>query len=132
MHHETSGSATNYERWADKAFQLMNKYGYKSVKTGYVGDIIPRGEHHYSQWMINHYYRIAEKANEYKVMVNSHESVRPTGESRTYPNYISAEAARGTEYEALEETILIIRRFFRLQDGWEVLWIIHREFSRQN
>ncbi|WP_300346862.1 glycoside hydrolase family 97 protein [Chryseobacterium sp.] len=100
MHHETSGSATNYERWADKAFQLMNKYGYKSVKTGYVGDIIPRGEHHYSQWMINHYYRIAEKANEYKVMVNSHESVRPTGESRTYPNYISAEAARGTEYEA--------------------------------
>jgi hypothetical protein len=100
MHHETSGSAANYERWADKAFQLMNKYGYKSVKTGYVGDIIPRGEHHYSQWMINHYYRIAEKANEYKVMVNSHESVRPTGESRTYPNYISAEAARGTEYEA--------------------------------
>ncbi|MBW7674050.1 glycoside hydrolase family 97 protein [Chryseobacterium chendengshani] len=100
MHHETSGSATNYERWADKAFQLMNKYGYDAVKTGYVGDVIPRGEHHYSQWMINHYYRIAEKANEYKVMVNSHESVRPTGESRTYPNYISAEAARGTEYEA--------------------------------
>ena len=100
MHHETSGSATNYERWADKAFQLMNKYGYDAVKTGYVGDVIPRGEHHYSQWMINHYYRIAEKANEYKIMVNSHESVRPTGESRTYPNYISAEAARGTEYEA--------------------------------
>ncbi|MEG0925960.1 glycoside hydrolase family 97 protein [Chryseobacterium sp.] len=100
MHHETSGSATNYERWADKAFQTMNKYGYDAVKTGYVGDIIPRGEHHYSQWTINHYYRIAEKANEYKIMVNSHESVRPTGESRTYPNYISAEAARGTEYEA--------------------------------
>lgn len=100
MHHETSGSATNYERWADKAFQTMNKYGYDAVKTGYVGDIIPRGEHHYSQWMINHYYRIAEKANDYKIMVNSHESVRPTGESRTYPNYISAEAARGTEYEA--------------------------------
>ncbi|MBB4805163.1 hypothetical protein HNP38_000435 [Chryseobacterium defluvii] len=100
MHHETSGSATNYERWADKAFQLMNKYGYTSVKSGYVGDIIPRGEHHYSQWTINHYYRIAEKANEYKIMVNSHESVRPTGESRTYPNYISAEAARGTEFEA--------------------------------
>ncbi|CAA7194479.1 glycoside hydrolase family 97 protein [Chryseobacterium potabilaquae] len=100
MHHETSGSATNYERWADKAFQLMNKYGYDAVKTGYVGDIIPRGEHHYSQWTINHFYRIAEKANEYKIMVNSHESVRPTGESRTYPNYISAEAARGTEYEA--------------------------------
>ncbi|WP_312343642.1 glycoside hydrolase family 97 protein [Chryseobacterium binzhouense] len=100
MHHETSGSATNYERWADKAFQLMNKYGYDAVKTGYVGDIIPRGEHHYSQWTINHFYRIAEKANEYKIMINSHESVRPTGESRTYPNYISAEAARGTEYEA--------------------------------
>ncbi|WP_292008213.1 glycoside hydrolase family 97 protein [Chryseobacterium sp.] len=100
MHHETSGSATNYERWADKAFQLMNKYGYNSVKTGYVGDIIPRGEHHYSQWTINHFYRIAEKANEYKIMVNSHESVRPAGESRTYPNWISAEAARGTEYEA--------------------------------
>lgn len=100
MHHETSGSATNYERWSDKAFQLMNKYGYDAVKTGYVGDIIPRGEHHYSQWTINHFYRIAEKANQYKIMVNSHESVRPTGESRTYPNYISAEAARGTEYEA--------------------------------
>ncbi|ASE60469.1 glycoside hydrolase family 97 protein [Chryseobacterium indologenes] len=100
MHHETSGSATNYERWADKAFQTMNKYGYDAVKTGYVGDIIPRGEHHYSQWTVNHYYRIAEKANDYKIMVNSHESVRPTGESRTYPNYISAEAARGTEYEA--------------------------------
>ncbi|SIT08359.1 glycoside hydrolase family 97 protein [Chryseobacterium gambrini] len=100
MHHETSGSATNYERWADKAYQLMNKYGYDAVKTGYVGDMIPRGEHHYSQWTINHFYRIAEKANEYKIMVNSHESVRPTGESRTYPNYISAEAARGTEYEA--------------------------------
>lgn len=100
MHHETSGSATNYERWADKAFQLMNKYGYDAVKTGYVGDIVPRGEHHYSQWTINHYYRIAEKANEYKIMVNSHESVRPGGESRTYPNWISAEAARGTEFEA--------------------------------
>lgn len=100
MHHETSGSATNYERWSDKAFQLMNKYGYDAVKTGYVGDIIPRGEHHYSQWTINHFYRIAEKANQYKIMINSHESVRPTGESRTYPNYISAEAARGTEYEA--------------------------------
>ena len=100
MHHETSGSATNYERWADQAFQLMNKHGYDAVKTGYVGSIIPRGEHHYSQWTINHYYRIAEKANDYKIMVNSHESVRPTGESRTYPNYISAEAARGTEYEA--------------------------------
>lgn len=100
MHHETSGSATNYERWAKPAFDLMNKYGYTSVKTGYVGNIIPRGEHHYSQWTINHYYRIVELANQHKIMVNSHESVRPGGESRTYPNYIAAEAARGTEYEA--------------------------------
>lgn len=117
MHHETSGSATNYERWADKAFQLMNKYDYPSVKTGYVGNIIPRGEHHYSQWTINHYLRIAEKANEYKIMVNSHESVRPTGLSRTYPNWIAAEAARGTEYEAFggnnpdHQTILPFTRF---------------------
>ncbi|PZU89299.1 MAG: alpha-glucosidase [Chryseobacterium sp.] len=100
MHHETSGSATNYERWADKAFQEMKKYGYDAVKTGYVGNIIPRGEHHYSQWTINHYRRIIEKAAEYKIMVNSHESVRPSGESRTYPNWIAAEAARGTEFEA--------------------------------
>ena len=100
MHHETSGSATNYERWAPEAFKLMNKYGYNSVKTGYVGNIIPRGEHHYSQWTINHYYRILDMAAEHKVMVNSHESVRPTGESRTYPNWIAAEAARGTEYDA--------------------------------
>lgn len=117
MHHETSGSATNYERWADEAFKLMNKYDYPSVKTGYVGNIIPRGEHHYSQWMINHYRRIAEKANEYKVMVNSHESVRPTGLSRTYPNWIAAEAARGTEYEVFggntpeHQTILPFTRF---------------------
>lgn len=117
MHHETSSSATNYERWADKAFQLMNKYDYPSVKTGYVGNIIPHGEHHYSQWMINHYYRIAEKANEYKIMVNSHESVRPTGQSRTYPNWVSAEAARGTEFEAFggnnpdHQTILPFTRF---------------------
>ncbi len=117
MHHETSGSATNYERWADKAFQLMNKYDYPSVKTGYVGNIIPRGEHHYSQWTINHYIRIAEKANEYKLMVNSHESVRPTGLNRTYPNWIAAEAARGTEFEAFggnnpdHQTILPFTRF---------------------
>jgi hypothetical protein len=102
MHHETSASAANYERWADKAFTLMNQYGYDAVKTGYVGDMIPRGEHHYSQWSINHYYRIAEKAHEYKIMVNSHESVRPGGESRTYPNWVSAEAARGTEHEAFQ------------------------------
>ncbi len=99
MHHETSGSATNYERWAPEAFKLMNKYGYTSVKTGYVGNIIPRGEHHYSQWTVNHYYRILDLAAQHKIMVNSHESVRPTGETRTYPNWIAAEAARGTEYE---------------------------------
>ncbi|UOE41838.1 glycoside hydrolase family 97 protein [Chryseobacterium suipulveris] len=99
MHHETSASATNYERWMEKAFQLMNKYGYNAAKTGYVGNIIPRGEHHYSQWMINHYIRVAEKAAEYKIMINSHESVRPSGQSRTYPNWIAAEAARGTEFE---------------------------------
>ena len=117
MHHETSGSATNYERWADEAFKLMNKYDYPSVKTGYVGNIIPRGEHHYSQWTINHYRRIVEKANDYKIMVNSHESVRPTGLSRTYPNWIGAEAARGTEFEAFggnnpdHQTILPFTRF---------------------
>ncbi|MFC3158021.1 Glycosyl-hydrolase 97 C-terminal, oligomerisation [Chryseobacterium arachidis] len=117
MHHETSASASNYERWADKAFQLMNRYGYDAVKTGYVGDIIPRGEHHYSQWTVNHYYRIAEKANEYKIMVNSHESIRPGGESRTYPNWITAEAARGTEHEAFkgnnpdQQTILPFTRW---------------------
>ncbi len=117
MHHETSGSATNYERWADKAFALMNKYDYPSVKTGYVGAIIPRGEHHYSQWTNNHFIRIAEKANEYKIMVNSHESVRPSGQSRTYPNWVAAEAARGTEYEAFggndpdHQTILPFTRF---------------------
>ncbi len=117
MHHETSASATNYEHWADEAFRLMNKYGYDAVKTGYVGDIIPRGEHHYSQWTVNHYYRIAEKAHEYKIMVNSHESIRPGGESRTYPNWISSEAARGTEHEAFkgnnpdQQTILPFTRW---------------------
>ena len=100
MHHETSGSATNYERWLKPAFEMMNKHGYNSVKTGYVGRIIPRGEHHYSQWTVNHYYRVAEEAAKHKIMVNSHESMRPSGQSRTYPNWIAAEAARGTEFEA--------------------------------
>lgn len=100
MHHETSGSATNYERWLKPAFELMNKHGYNSVKTGYVGHIIPRGEHHYSQWTVNHYYRVAEEAAKHKIMVNSHESMRPSGQSRTYPNWVAAEAARGTEFEA--------------------------------
>ena len=117
MHHETSASATNYERWLDPAFQLMKKYGYTAVKTGYVGNIIPRGEHHYSQWMIQHYLRVVEKAKDYKIMVNSHESIRPTGLSRTYPNWIAAEAARGTEFAAMggnnpdHETILPFTRY---------------------
>lgn len=92
MHHETSGSAFNYERWMDKAFQFMNDNNMNTVKTGYVGKIIPRGEHHDSQWMINHYQRVAEKAAAYKIMVASHESVRPTGLHRTFPNWMTSEA----------------------------------------
>lgn len=99
MHHETSAAATNYERWLDTAFRFMVNHGYNAVKTGYVGNIIPRGEHHYSQWMIDHYNRVIQKAAGYKIMVNSHESVHPTGLHRTWPNAIAAEAARGTEYE---------------------------------
>lgn len=98
MHHETSGSAFNYERWMDKAFQLMIDNNMNTVKTGYVGKIIPRGEHHDSQWMINHYERVVKKAADYKVMVASHESVRPTGLHRTYPNWMASEAARGSEF----------------------------------
>ncbi len=100
MHHETSGAAANYERHMDKAYKFMVDNGYNSVKSGYVGDIIPRGEFHYSQSMINHYLYAIKKAAEYKIMVNAHEAVRPTGLSRTYPNLIGNEAARGTEYEA--------------------------------
>ena len=100
MHHETSGSARNYERYMDEAYQFMMDNGYNSVKSGYVGDIIPRGESHYGQWMVNHYLHAVTKAAEYKVMVNAHEAVRPTGLSRTYPNLIGNESARGTEYEA--------------------------------
>ncbi|QNE39476.1 glycoside hydrolase family 97 protein [Hymenobacter sp. NBH84] len=100
MHHETSGSVRNYERHLDSAFQFMNKHGYDAVKTGYVGDILPRGEYHYGQWTVNHYNYVLEKAAEHHIMVNGHEAVRPTGLSRTYPNLIGNEAARGTEYEA--------------------------------
>ena len=100
MHHETSGSTINYERHMDKAYQFMNDHGYNSVKSGYVGNILPRGEHHYSQSIVNHYQYALEKAAEYKVMVNAHEAVRPTGVSRTYPNLIGNESARGTEYQA--------------------------------
>lgn len=100
MHHETSGSVRNYERHMDKAYQFMVDNGYNSVKSGYVGDIIPRGEHHYGQWMNNHYLYAVTKAADYKIMVNAHEAVRPTGICRTYPNLIGNESARGTEYES--------------------------------
>ena len=100
MHHETSASTRNYERHMEEAYQLMNKYGYNAVKSGYVGNIIPRGEHHYGQWMINHYLYAVKKAAEHHIMVNAHEAVRPTGLCRTYPNLIGNEAARGTEYES--------------------------------
>lgn len=100
MHHETSGSTRNYERHLDKAFQFMKDNGYDAVKTGYVGNILPLGEHHYSQSILNHYQYVTEKAAEYKIMVNAHEAVRPTGICRTYPNMIGNEAARGTEFQA--------------------------------
>lgn len=100
MHHETSGSVRNYERHMDKAYQFMNDNGYDAVKSGYVGDILPRGENHYSQWIVNHYQYAVEKAAEYKIMVNAHEAIRPTGICRTYPNLIGNEAARGTEYQS--------------------------------
>jgi hypothetical protein len=100
MHHETSGSTRNYERHMDKAFKFMNNNGYEAVKSGYVGPILPVGEHHYSQSIINHYQYVIEKAADYKIMVNAHEAVRPTGICRTYPNMIGNEAARGTEFQA--------------------------------
>ena len=100
MHHETSASVRNYERHMDKAYQFMVDNGYNSVKSGYVGNIIPRGEYHYSQWLVNHYLFAVKKAAEYKIMVNAHEAVRPTGLCRTYPNLIGNESARGTEYES--------------------------------
>ncbi|HCK23167.1 MAG TPA: alpha-glucosidase, partial [Bacteroides graminisolvens] len=120
MHHETSSSVRNYERHMEAAYQLMNKYGYNAVKSGYVGNIIPRGEHHYGQWMNNHYLYAVTEAAKYKIMVNAHEAVRPTGLCRTYPNLIGNESARGTEYEAFggskpfHTTIL---PFTRLQGG---------------
>ena len=120
MHHETSGSTRNYERHMKAAYELMNKYGYNSVKSGYVGDILPIGEHHYSQSTINHYLYAIKEAAKHKIMLNAHEAVRPTGLCRTYPNLIGNESARGTEYEAFggnkpfHTTIL---PFTRLQGG---------------
>ncbi|MBP3757612.1 MAG: glycoside hydrolase family 97 protein [Prevotella sp.] len=120
MHHETSASVRNYERHMEAAYQLMNKYGYTAVKSGYVGNIIPRGEHHYGQWMNNHYLYAVKQAARHHIMVNAHEAVRPTGLCRTWPNLIGNEAARGTEYEAtngskpFHTTIL---PFTRLQGG---------------
>lgn len=100
MHHETSASVTNYERWMDTAYRFMKKFGYDAVKTGYVGRIIPRGEHHDGQWMVRHYERVARKTSAYHIMVDMHEPVRPTGLHRTYPNWLACEAARGNEFNA--------------------------------
>lgn len=100
MHHETSASVTNYERWMDTAYRLMKQFNYDAVKTGYVGRIIPRGEHHDGQWMVKHYERVAAKTANYGIMVDMHESVRLTGLHRTYPNWIASEAARGNEFNA--------------------------------
>ena len=120
MHHETSSSVRNYERHLDQALDLMDKHGYNSIKSGYVGDILPVGEHHYSQSMINHYLYALKKAAEHKVMVNAHEAVRPTGLCRTYPNLIGNESARGTEFQAFGGTMphhVTILPFTRLNGG---------------
>jgi len=121
MHHETSASTSNYERRMDEAYRFMNLHGYDSVKTGYVGRIIPRGEHHDGQWMVNHYLRVARKTARYKIMLDAHEPVRPTGLHRSYPNWLASEAARGNEFNAWSsgnppehETIL---PFTRLMGG---------------
>lgn len=120
MHHETSASSRNYERHLQAAYDLMDKYGYNAVKSGYVGNILPRGEHHYGQWMVNHYLYCVTEAAKHHIMVNAHEAVRPTGLCRTYPNLIGNESARGTEYESFggnpvnHTTIL---PFTRLQGG---------------
>ena len=120
MHHETSSSVMNYEKYMDRAYQLMRDYGYDAVKSGYVGNIIPRGEYHYSQLEINHYQHAIERAADYHIMVNAHEAVRPTGLCRTWPNLIGNESARGTEYQAFGGTKpghTAILPFTRLQGG---------------
>ncbi|MBR4829976.1 MAG: glycoside hydrolase family 97 protein [Muribaculaceae bacterium] len=120
MHHETSSSVRNYERHLEASYALMDKYGYNSVKSGYVGNIIPRGEHHYGQWMVNHYQYCVELAAKHHIMVNAHEAVRPTGLCRTWPNLIGNESALGTEYQAFAGTQpghTAILPFTRLQGG---------------
>lgn len=120
MHHETSSSVRNYERYLEAAYDLMNQYGYNSVKSGYVGNIIPRGEHHYGQWMVNHYQHCVTLAAKHHIMVNAHEAVRPTGLCRTWPNLIGNESALGTEYQAFSGTRpghTAILPFTRLQGG---------------
>lgn len=121
MHNETSAAVTDYERQMDTAYRFMNKYGYTSVKTGYVGKIVPRGEHHDGQWMVNHYVRVAQKTADYHIMLDAHEPVRPTGLQRTYPNWMACESGRGNEYNAFgqgnkpeHETIM---PFTRLMGG---------------
>ena len=120
MHHESSSSVRNYERHMEDAYTLMNQYGYDAVKSGYVGDILPRGEHHYGQWMVNHYLYAVTEAAKHHIMVNAHEAVRPTGLCRTYPNLIGNESARGTEYQAFGGTKpnhVTILPFTRLNGG---------------
>lgn len=114
MHHETTSSVADYERQMDDAFRFMKDNGYDAVKTGYVGPIIPRSEHHDGQWMVNHYNRVAEKAAQYKIMVNSHEAVRPTGLCRTYPNWIAQ--SRHEEQSSNHSTAFVrtTRPYFRL------------------
>lgn len=120
MHHETSSSVRNYERHMEQAYSLMNQYGYDAVKSGYVGDILPVGEYHYGQWMVNHYLYAVKQAAKHYIMVNAHEAVRPTGLCRTYPNLIGNESARGTEYQAFGGTVpehVTILPFTRLNGG---------------
>lgn len=117
MHHETSGSVENYEKYMDKAYDLMNKYGYDAVKSGYVGHILPKGETHYSQWAVRHYLNAIKKAADKKIMVNAHEAVRPTGLARTYPNLVGNESAMGTEYRNMSPGHEAILPFTRLKGG---------------
>ncbi len=117
MHHETSGSVTNYEHHMDIAYDLMNKYGYTAVKSGYVGNLLPKGETHYSQWANNHYLKALKKAADKRIMVDSHEAVHPTGIARTYPNLVAGESALGTEYKEMEPGHEAILPFTRLKGG---------------